>query len=166
MIFIRFWSLLSWKINYFVLLAHTWLSTWLILVQALCSYLTMHLAHTYTSTLLILVKQRAGKLFRLNAGIDNMYTLGAPPPLPSTHTHTLIQYCLPPIFPFKLIMCLSFRDRIRLSQFLKYSNPMLDVLDESFQNAYPAVHLYVIATFTQTFITVDLDRERKEGNVI
>ena len=43
---------------------------------------------------------------------------------------------------------------------------MLDVLDESFQNAYPAVHLYVIATFTQTFVTVDLDRERKVGNVI
>ena len=140
MIFIRFWSLLSWKINYFVLLAHTWLSTWLILVQALCSYLTMHLAHTYTSTLLILVKQRAGKLFRLNAGIDNMYKLRAP--LPSTHTHTLTQYCLPPIFPFKLLMCLSFRDSIRLSQFLKYSNPMLDVLDESFQN--------VITTFTPT----------------
>ena len=45
---------------------------------------------------------------------------------------------------------------------------MLDVLDESFQNAYPAGHLYVIATFTQTLITVDLDsnRERKDGNVI
>ena len=48
MIFIWVWSLQSWKINYFVLLAHTWLSTWLILVQALCSYLTKHLAHTYT----------------------------------------------------------------------------------------------------------------------
>ena len=48
---------------------------------------------------------------------------------------------------------------------------MLDILDESFQNAYPAVHLYVIATFTRTIYipslyTVELDGERKDGNVI